>query len=342
MYLLTKLTAMLHTINIQVDEPQSRCSKCKSLKQENKRLRRMQRWLQVQLEGLKRENQQLRQTNAFSQNLLQSSKKQLELMEEKESELRNLVPLLQQATTLIECTSVARNGLSANFNHLEEFFHSFSNPPGLQESIATEQLVRQDSPSSGYHHIRQISIETQASSRLSSEVSDCEMELEQLSLLNEQTLKELHELTTKITATYPPIDSHHHSPSNGVSSHHETSGIGQHPPTDTYTKPAWPVAKFDDGYDHLSGTGKHKESKDRTNSKENTHSRSMQGYSWHIRKHWVDVGCVYTRTLHVQMTIASYYLSVSCKDLSHIDIACAEIWLLILSIIKKWHCIPYR
>lgn len=274
---------MLHNHIQQTDEPRSRCSKCKSLKHENKRLRRMQRWLEVQLEGLKRENQQLRQTNIFSQNLLQNSKKQLELMEEKERELRNLVPLLQQATTLIECTSVARNGLSVNFNHMEEFFHSFSNPPGPQES--TDQLLGQNSRA-GYRHIRQISTETQASSRLSSEVSEYE-ELEQLSLQNEQTLKELHELTATITATYPVVDSHHHSPSNsGVPDHHETSGSRQHPATNIYTQLDRPVSKSDDGYDHLSGTGKHiMESKDRRDSKENAHSRSMQGHSSHIRKH---------------------------------------------------------
>lgn len=159
----------------------------------------MQRWLEVQVEGLKRENQQLRQTNIFSQNLLQSSKKQLELMEEKERELKNLVPLLQQASTLIECASVARIGLSANFNHMEEFFHSFRNSLGQQES--TTQL--EQNSHSGFHHIRQISTETQASSRLSSEISDFEVELEQPSSLIGQALKEL---SACITATYPPDD----------------------------------------------------------------------------------------------------------------------------------------
>ena len=195
----------------------------------------------------------------------------------------NLVPLLQQATTLIECTSVARNGLSVNFNHMEEFFHSFSSPPGPQES--TDQFLGQNSHA-GYCHIRQISTETQASSRLSSEVSDYEVELEQLSLQNEQTLKELHELTARITATYPVVDSHHHSPSiSGVPDHHETSRTRQHPAINIYTQLDRPVSKSDDGYDHLSGTGKHMESKDRTDSKENAHSRSMWGRSSHIHKH---------------------------------------------------------
>ena len=196
--------------------------------------------------------------------------------------MRKLVPLLQQATTLIECTSVARNGLSANFNHMEEFFHSFSNPPGPQD-----RLLGQNSHA-GYCHIRQISTETQASSRLSSEVSEYEVnpELEQLSLQNEQTLKELHELTARITATYPVVDSHHHSPSvSGLPDHHKTSRIRRHQATNIYTQLGRPVSKFDDGYDHLSGTGKHMESKDRTESKENAHSRSMQGRSSHISKH---------------------------------------------------------
>lgn len=291
-YLLTKLLAVML---IQEDEPRSRCSKCKSLKYENKRLRRMQRWLQVQLEGLKRENQQLRQTNAFSQNLLRSSKKQLELMEEKESELRNLVPMLQQATTLIECTSIARNGLSVNFHHMEQFFHSFSNPEPSrpQESTYPGQLVGPGSGQngySGYHHmhIRQISTETQASSRLSTEVSDSEMdlELEQLSLLNQQTSKELHELIANITATYPAVDSHQHSCSIGVpeSDHRETSKIQRYPATNTSTHLGRPVSQSDDGYNHLSGTRKHKESKDKSHGEENAYSRSMLGRSLHMRK----------------------------------------------------------
>ena len=253
---------------IQIDEPRSRCSKCKSLKHENKRLRRMQRWLEVQVEGLKRENQQLRQTNIFSQNLLQSSKKQLELMEEKGRELRNLVPLLQQASTLIECTSVARTGLSANFNHMEEFFHSFGNSLGQQES--TDQL--EQNSHSGYHHIRQMSTETQASSRLSSEVSDFEVELEQLPSLNEQILKDLHELTACITATYPAVDSHHQFTSIRVPDHRKASGIDRHSDR-----------SVDDGYDHLimSHTGEHKESKDKI---EDANSRSLRGSSPHIRK----------------------------------------------------------
>lgn len=260
----------IHYCTHQVDDSESpsRCSKCKSLKHENKRLKRMQRWLQVQLEGLKRENQQLRQTKIFSQHLLQSSKKQLELIEEKESELRNLVPLLQQATTLIECTSVARNGLTANFSHIEEFFHSFSNAPGPQESTDHGQLLLVGRNShSGHHHIRQMSTETQASSRLSSEVSECELELEQISSLNEQTLKELHELTATITATYPSSDPHHHSLCNGVQVHREleTSGIRRHQTTTTYThcQSVGTSVPKNDGYDHLSGygTGRCKESR---------------------------------------------------------------------------------
>ena len=249
----------------------------------------MQRWLQVQLEGLKKENQQLRQTNAFSQNLLQSSKKQLELMEEKESQLRNLVPMLQQAITLIECTSVARNGLSANFHHMEQFFHSFGNPPEPQEHTDPDELVGQNGYS-GYQHTRQISIETQASSRLSTEVSDGEMdmELEQLSLLSRQTSKELHELIASITATYPTHDSHQHSCSIGVpeSDHHEMSKIQRHPATNTSTQchRGRPVSQSDNGYDRLSGTRKHKESKGKSDGEENAYSRSVLGRSLHMRK----------------------------------------------------------
>ncbi len=204
-------------------------------------------------------------------------------MEEKESELQNLIPSLQQATTLIECTSVARNGLSANFYHMEQFFHSISNPPGPQEHTDHDELIEQNS---GYHHIRQISTETQASSRLSTEVSDCEMELEQVTLLNQQTLKELHKLTTSIRATYTAVDSNKHSSSNGVpaADHHEMSGNRQHPATNTYTHLVRPVSQSDSRYNHLSNSRKNKEPKNRSDGKENAYSRAEQGRSLHIRK----------------------------------------------------------
>jgi hypothetical protein len=167
---------------------------------------------------------------------------------------------------------------------MEQFFHSVSNPSGPQEHTDHDELTEQNSHA-GYYHIRQISTETQASSRLSTEVSDCEMELEQVSLLNQQTLKELHELTASITATYPAVE---YSSSNGVpaADRHKRSGIQQYSAINTYTQChlVRPVSQVDSRYNHLSNSRKNKESKDRSDGEENAYSRSEQGRSLHTRK----------------------------------------------------------
>ena len=196
-------------------------------------------------------------------------------MEEKDRELRNLVPLLQQATTLIECTGIARNILSSNFSHVEELFHPLRGCLGKQET--------RDQQSSHSELRQQLSTDTQASSRLSSAMSDCDGE-EKPSRLNEQALasKELRQLTAHIITTFSAVDSHLQSwPSirSRVPDHHQISGIGLHPTTSTGTQLGRPVSQPDDPYDHLSDIGEQKGSEERdtaTGCKENAHDKSMQ------------------------------------------------------------------
>ena len=199
-------------------------------------------------------------------------------MEEKDRELRNLVPLLQQATTLIECTGMVRNVLSANFSHVQELFHSLRGCFGHQET--------RDQQSSHSELRQQLSTDTQASSRLSSAMSDCDGE-EKPPRLNEQALasKELRQLTAHIITTFSAVDSHLHSrPSVRVPDHHQMSGIDLRPTINTGTQLGRSVSQSDDPYDHLSDIGEHKGSEERdrsteTDCKENAHDKSMQGCS---------------------------------------------------------------
>ena len=184
----------VHCFNLQEDR-KDKCSSCKQLKKENKRLRKTQRWLEVQLEELKRENHQLRQSNVLSQNLIQSSKQQLEVMEDTGRELKKLAPMLQRAATLIECSSIAQNSLSVNLSHAAEWFmHPLNNP--------SEKHAREHSGQTRVDHFRQasaISTQTAASSRRSSAVSsDGE---EEMPVASEKLIK----LSTDIVAAFPAV-----------------------------------------------------------------------------------------------------------------------------------------
>ena len=205
----------VHCFNLQ-DDRKDKCSSCKQLKKENKRLRKTQRWLEVQLEELKRENHQLRQSNVLSQNLIQSSKQQLEVMEDTGRELKKLAPMLQRAATLIECSSIAQNGLSVNLSHAAEWFmHPLNNP------LELEKHAREHHGQASVDHFRQasaISTQTVASSRRSSAVSsDGE---EEMPVASEKLIK----LSTDIVAAFPAVV----SPERGivVSDHQLPLGVG--------------------------------------------------------------------------------------------------------------------
>lgn len=277
---------------LQSDDRKDGCSKCKNLKQDNKRLRKTQRLLEVQLETLRRENQQLRQTSILSQNLIQSSKKQLELVEENSRELKNLAPVFQQAAVLIERSSVAQIGLSANLSHTAEWLEHTLHRNIIEKNSKqnTDQLQ-----SEHLHCVRQSSIQTQSSStRFSSSSqfsSECEEELRFWVNEHSLTSKELHQLSAHIVAAFPATASHEsHSV---VSDHHLLSGMGPFSCTDggsnAAIKSSRAFSQSDDGYDHLIDPGVYNQSKDKAveNSKQKTQaSRVTHGgrSSPHLRK----------------------------------------------------------
>ena len=223
-------------------------------------MRKTQRYLEIQLEGLKLENQKLQQTTVISQKLIHGSKKQLEAMEENGRELKKLVPLLQQAATLIECSRVAQNGLSASLSHTSEWvFQSLHNSQGKHSQQGSQV---------GHHHIRQSSIQTQASSRLSSDISsDCEGEVR--AQINEQALvsEELRRLSANIVAKFPSFVSYESQSivTNPLSGASPISG------TDHGTNTRVPLARplSDDSYDHLSDIGMYKGSDDKVTMVDN-------------------------------------------------------------------------
>lgn len=234
-------------------------------------MRKSQRWLETQLEGLKRDKLQLQQANIFSQKLIQSSKKQLQIMEENGRELSKLVPLLQQAATLIECSRVAQKALSASLNHTDEWFsQSLNSPPGKQY-----QFKQSSQPED--HHIRQSSIQTQASSILSSDISsDCEGELRPWHTL---VSEELHRLSADIVATFPTLESH-----GIITDYNElTSGTAPISSKDGGLNARIPLTEpfSDDRYDHLSGFRMYNDSGDRVTKtdQQNPHifSQAVQG-----------------------------------------------------------------
>ena len=225
-----------------------------------------------------------------SQNFIQNSRKHLEMVEENGRELKSLVPLLQRAAILIECSSVAQKGLSANLSQTAEWFnYAQNNPLSDKQSQQSSQFE--------YRHstcIRQMSIQTQSSSRVSTDISsDCEEELRPW--LNEQDTTasdELRRLSRHIVAAFPTMASYEaHSV---VIDHQEISGPVPVSSTDGGTnvrgrfQMARSFSQSDDGYDHLSDNGVAKELKERANDmgKHTSHvPRTSRGCSSpHLRK----------------------------------------------------------
>ena len=244
-------------------------------------MRKSQRWLEIQLEGLKKDKQQLQRATIFSQKLIQSSKKQLQMLEENGRELGKLVPLLQQAATLIECSRVAQKGLSVSVNHTDEWFsQSLDSPPGKQC-----QSKQNSQPEN--HHSRQSSIQTQASSILSSDISsDCEGEQRPWHTL---VSEELRRLSADIVATFPTLAS---CESHCIMTDYDQLISGTAPIS---SKDGGLNARIsltgpfsDDRYDHLNRFRMYSDSGDRATMTDrlNPHvSQTVQGcHSPHLRK----------------------------------------------------------
>ena len=231
-------------------------------------MRKSQRWLEIQLKDLKRDKLHFQQASMFGQKLIQSSKKQLEVMEDNGRELSKLIPLLQQAATLIECSRVAQKGLSASLNHSDEWFtQSLNNSPGKRNQSSKPEN----------HHIRQSSTQTQASSRLSDDVSsDCEGELRPW--LNEHALvsEELHRLSADIVATFMSFES------RGIVTDYDQliSGTAPISSKDDLNAGLPLAGPFSDHYDHLNDYGMYSDSVDRVTKtdKQNAHiTQAVQG-----------------------------------------------------------------